>query len=1141
MKKFFGFIFAYLALLLFISPQKVLAYTFPGSGDGTIEHPYQINTCLDLQAVKDYLTDNFIVNNDVYCGALDKNGNDNGINNTNLWSDSNGSGLLPIGNWANRFIGTFDGNNKKIIGLHINRGVGATGINVGLFGVIDAGEAGSVQVKDISLVDADVSGWVDIGSLAGGLSGRVERVSATGTVAGGSNTGGLVGQHVESSNVDNNSSPLVYTWNGSKYTYVADVGRLVNRDTSGLDLAQIDSYNLAPKGDKYSMKIGEEYNEIVYYDELALMTFDHVPGYSVVSPLDRVVKESDLRTVSNTPTNPLLSCADMYGNNCLDSLKSYDDKWGYTDKSLVNSWTMDFGDLSNKDNIQLIMRGARDYAAQVAQERDNTYNPMRNIEVKDTNGNWVAIYTKKDLYSNGTPRLRTINLTGKFLTNDYHVRVSLDTWNINYFAVDTSEQVPVTMHKYYPTKADLGFRGFSEIDKTYYNNHIFDKVSSVPTGFFANQWGNFTKYGDVSPLLQSTNDQFVVMRYGDNMDVEFPYVAPPNGMERSFILYNNVLYKHAVNDNIGSLGKTVDPLPYQGMPPYSKDTQYPMTPDNIDYLKIWNTRHYNGIANPGGSTIVDSYTNVEVTGTNNNVGGLVGYNTKDIIRSYALGRVNAEGIAYVGGLVGLNQGTGYNIQSSYATGDVTGVNYVGGLVGYNQSGDIQSSYATGAVTANSIAGGLVGVNRSNITKSFASGNVTVADMEAGGFVGYNLSGIIDQSYAAGTISGPNEIGGFAGKNNGEIRDCYTTSIVLDTVNSNNTTTKFGGFVGNLEGGLMLRSYSSGSVTSDGVSSFMGGFFGGNMSGEIRDSFTISQLVPNSESVSRGIVGNFGGNIATFIDDWYMDYGNSYNCYGGTSADGCSAISQVSYPHYFESNSTNSPFRSQTDGPVQVWDFTDVWKVNTGALPTLRGVVVLSDDNITPTPTPSSSQQSSSTPANNSSSSSGAPTCGDSKPVSSPDVFQANTAPKSAKIFFTPLSDTNTYFISFSTNPNAEEHGATATLAHEGVQNFTINLLKQNTVYYIKVRGQNGCMPGDWSNVMKIKTNSQIYYKNIFTSFVSTISNILNPTKPELQTTSKSTTTSPELVITKAAEPTKNQSNSSTQAPKKNTCFLFLCW
>ena len=101
---------------------------------------------------------------------------------------------------------------------------------------------------------------------------------------------------------------------------------------------------------------------------------------------------------------------------------------------------------------------------------------------------------------------------------------------------------------------------------------------------------------------------------------------------------------------------------------------------------------------------------------------------------------------------------------------------------------------------------------------------------------------------------------------------------------------------------------------------------------------------------------------------------------------------------------------------------------------------------------------------NSNSISSSQSCFDPKPAGTPDLFWIDTNQTQATLYFTPITDNKKYYISFSTNENAEEHGVEVNLESSGVQNYTINLLSPNTTYYFKVRGQNGCMPGDWSNV-----------------------------------------------------------------------------
>ncbi len=111
----------------------------------------------------------------------------------------------------------------------------------------------------------------------------------------------------------------------------------------------------------------------------------------------------------------------------------------------------------------------------------------------------------------------------------------------------------------------------------------------------------------------------------------------------------------------------------------------------------------------GGSIISNSYASVNVTGTSGSVGGLVGSmgNTSStvsdqIINCYATG--NAQGIQYVGGLVGIVNGNNTEppiIENCYATGIVSGsLSGAGALYGTSKLGlYISNSYGNNSNTA----------------------------------------------------------------------------------------------------------------------------------------------------------------------------------------------------------------------------------------------------------------------------------------------------------------------------------------------------------------------------------------------------------------------------------------------------------
>jgi hypothetical protein len=153
------------------------------------------------------------------------------------------------------------------------------------------------------------------------------------------------------------------------------------------------------------------------------------------------------------------------------------------------------------------------------------------------------------------------------------------------------------------------------------------------------------------------------------------------------------------------------------------------------------------------------------------VGGLVGRHTGAVSNCAADGKVS--GRKSVGGLVGASAGSG-TIRDSYATVDVNGVEAVGGLVGSSVvAGPIVNCFSSGSVRGSLDVGGLAGINmHSVISDCYATGSVTWINPATDAF----------RSFYYETIQEPEKIatGGLVGRNgspdapwdDGEIRRCY---------------------------------------------------------------------------------------------------------------------------------------------------------------------------------------------------------------------------------------------------------------------------------------------------------------------------------------------------------------------------------
>ena len=285
----------------------------------------------------------------------------------------------------------------------------------------------------------------------------------------------------------------------------------------------------------------------------------------------------------------------------------------------------------------------------------------------------------------------------------------------------------------------------------------------------------------------------------------------------------------------------------------------------VSNFKITTGRQYVGLFGYNKGVIenlgVENFTvNVSYSG-NVYAGGLVGYNSGDILNSYAAGDVSATGSssAYAGGLVGYNYAG--SILKSYATGNVSATSsssyaYAGGLVGYNtSSGGITNSYAAGEVSATAYgayAGGLVGRNNSgSITNSYAAGDVSATGSSfayAGGLVGYNYRGSITNSYATGEVSATSTstytsayayAGGLVGSNSGSILNSYATGEVSATADDS-AYAYAGGLVGGNSGDI-TNSYAAGDVSATSTSSdaYAGGLVGWSSSGSITNCYRYS--------------------------------------------------------------------------------------------------------------------------------------------------------------------------------------------------------------------------------------------------------------------------------------------------------------
>ncbi len=199
-------------------------------------------------------------------------------------------------------------------------------------------------------------------------------------------------------------------------------------------------------------------------------------------------------------------------------------------------------------------------------------------------------------------------------------------------------------------------------------------------------------------------------------------------------------------------------------------------------------------------------------GTNYNT-GLIGENG-GLIRNLKLENVDIVGDRYVGSLVAISGGL---VESCASSGTVTGNMIVGGLVGYNPYGTILSCHSRGTViglTYSGYTGGLTGLNyKGTIAFSYSTCEV-MGKREVGGFAGENHRGSIFACFAGGKVTGIELVGGFVGLQSRKPGMPYISSCyATGDVQGTSWVGGFSGFVG-----YVIYEWPPSNVSLDSVSS-----------------------------------------------------------------------------------------------------------------------------------------------------------------------------------------------------------------------------------------------------------------------------------------------------------------------------------
>jgi len=95
-------------------------------------------------------------------------------------------------------------------------------------------------------------------------------------------------------------------------------------------------------------------------------------------------------------------------------------------------------------------------------------------------------------------------------------------------------------------------------------------------------------------------------------------------------------------------------------------------------------------------------------------------------------------------------------------------------------------------------------------------------------------------------------------------------------------------------------------------------------------------------------------------------------------------------------------------------------------------------------------------------------CTDAMPTNAPNLFSVLPQGLSAVLNFVPVSGSNSsYVISYGFDANADLFATSFNYSGTDVMSYSVNHLFPG-IWYFKIRGQNGCMPGEWSEAKRVR-------------------------------------------------------------------------
>lgn len=386
------------------------------------------------------------------------------------------------------------------------------------------------------------------------------------------------------------SCPVVFAWDGTCMRFVSDIlgvggigfnlGRGQYAPPRPYEQLLLPPDALVALDGCIEISIAEPMEEACYLDSVQLVAYDIPPGWRMTFDERQATGEPACtgKPVFYQSTVGIRRCMDSNGNDVTQTLAAVDGNAvgaeqldrRFLGRTEMTGITIELADpLEPREELTelvLVIDGWIEYPYSqtmfAAWQAGATYNPP-SLEARSSDGTWHMVYDAFG-YPAGMPRELSVPLDVSRLPDSitaFRLSTNMEIYWDRIILARAAECQPMRRHELPPVAAVLREIGFPKRETKAFRRPEYTYEDRVPLWDTRHQAGYYSNFGNILPLVRSTDDAVAIFGPGEEARMRFAKLNDrlDAGWTRRYVLQANGWCKDM--DLYTRDGETLEPLP----------------------------------------------------------------------------------------------------------------------------------------------------------------------------------------------------------------------------------------------------------------------------------------------------------------------------------------------------------------------------------------------------------------------------------------------------------------------------------------------------------------------------------------------------------------------------------------------------